>query len=119
MANEVIFDYPVKGISGKVGKNSRSYSRHHYGKWREVLVENPRTREKSSEHEKAYRAYFGQKQKAAISIYNDPLRVKPYLKKFKMQTLDGNMLLTGKRKIYIKLNTYILACLLKEHPFVE
>ena len=119
MAHEVIFEWPVNGISGKVGKNSRSYRRNHYGRWREVLLENPRKRERSSEHEKAYRAYFGQKHHEALQIYNDPVLAAPYLRLFEKQTPEGNLALTGKRKIYLKPNTFILACRLKEEPFVE
>ena len=117
MANEVIFDWPINGISGKVGKNSRTYRRYHYGRWSEVLLENPRTREQASEHEKAYRAYFGQKQHEALQIYADSEMSEPYMRLFASQTAEGNLALTGKRKTYKKLNTFILACLLKAEPF--
>lgn len=119
MRNEVTFAWPVNGISGKVGKNSRSYFRKQYGRSRQVLLENPRTRERSSEHEKAYRAYFGQKWKEALAVYYDAGRSARYDKLFENQTLSGNMALTGKAKIYHKKDMFILACLMKEQPFVE
>ena len=119
MGNEVEFVWPVKKVSGKVGKNSKTYMRKCYGKSRQVYLENPRTRERSSEHEKAYRAHFGQLQMEAVAIYRDEERLAPYRQLFEHQTEEGNMALTGKRHVYVRLDSFVLACLLKERPLVE
>ena len=50
----------------------------------------------------------------AMQPYKDPVLYAPYKEKFKNQTLDGNLLLTGKRKLYVKEDSYLLACVLKE-----
>ena len=119
MANVVSFEWPVAGISGKVGKRSHTYRRKMYGKWREVYLENPRTREKSSVREKAYRAYFRQLRKEALEISRDSELSVSYTDWFEHQTTERNLELTGKAKIYFKKDLFILACLLKERPFVE
>ena len=119
MGNEVDFVYPVQAVHGKVGKNSKTYMRKCYGKSRQVYLENPRTRDRSSEHEKAYRAHFGQLQIAASAIYRDEVRLAPYRQLFENQTEEGNVALTGKRHPYVRLDSFVLACLLKERPLVE
>ena len=119
MGNRVEYEYPVQAVHGKVGKDSRTYTRTRYGKSCQVYLENPRTREMSSEHEKAYRAHFGQLQLEASAIYRDEVRLEPYRHLFDNQTEEGNLALTGKRKIYVRLDSFVLACLLKERPFAE
>ena len=119
MANEVEYQFPVQAVRGKVGKDSKTYMRKCYGKSHQVYLDNPRTRERSSEHEKAYRAHFGQLQTEASAIYRDEVRLAPYRQLFDNQTEDGNMALTGKRKLYVRLDSFVLACLLKERPLVE
>lgn len=119
MSNKVEYEVPVKAIRGKVGKNSHTYWRTQFGQSHQVYLANPRTRKKSSEHEKAYRAHFGRLQRKAAEIYRDAERLMPYKQLFEQQTKDGNMVLTGKRKIYVRMDSFVLACLLKEQPFVE
>ncbi len=119
MGNEVDFVFPVQSVRGKVGKNSKTYMRKCYGKSHQVYLEHPRTRARSSEHEKAYRAHFGRLQMEASAIYRDEVRLAPYKELFENQTEEGNIVLTGKRRLYVRLDSFVLACLLKEHPLVE
>ena len=119
MANEVEYQFPVQAVRGKVGKDSKTYMRKCYGKSHQVYLQNPRTRARSSEHEKAYRAHFGQLQAEAAAIYRDEMRLAPYRQMFESQTEEGNMALTGKRRLYVRLDSFVLACLLKEHPLIE
>lgn len=114
MANSTEFEYPVRAISGKVDKNSNKYHRKQYGKMRTVTLNNPRTRDKASPHEKAYRQEFGALQAEKSRIYRDPVLVQPYKEKFEHQTEEGNLVLTGRKKMYVKLDGFILACLMKE-----
>lgn len=119
MSNSIDYLYPVKAVHGKVQKNSKTYTRTLFGKSHEVYLDNPRTRAKSSDHEKAYRAHFGQMQQEAAEIYRDAERLAPYKELFEHQTEERNAGLTGKRKIYVRLDSFVLACLLMEHPFLE
>ena len=112
MANSTEFEYPVRALSGKVDKNSNKYHRKQYGKMRTVTLNNPRTRDKASPHEKAYRQSFGALQAEKSRIYRDPILVQPYKEKFEHQTEEGNLVLTGRKKIYVKLDGFILACLM-------
>ena len=58
-------------------------------------------------------------QAEAAAIYRDEMRLAPYRQLFENQTEEGNMALTGKRKLYVRLDSFVLACLLKEHPLIE
>ena len=111
--------FPVSCLRGKVGKSACGYHTVRYGKKIYVKVENPRTGERASAHEKAYRRYFGQMQLLAAQIYRDPVISQPYMERFANQTAESNLSLTGKCKLYKKRDSFIQACLLKQHPFVE
>ena len=114
MSNITEFAFPVGEVHGKIDKKSNKYHRIQYGKSRTVTLNHPRTADKASPHEKAYRQEFGALQAEKSRIYRDPLLVQPYKEKFVHQTEEWNLVLTGKSKIYKKLDGFILACLIKE-----
>ena len=111
---KIDFEFPVKAVHGKIDKSSNKYERVRYGKSHIAELLNPRTRDKWTEHEWAVKRHFGEAQAEAARIYKDPVLYAPYKEKFKNQTLEGNLLLTGKRKLYVKEDSYLLACVLKE-----
>ena len=112
--NKIDHEFPVKAVHEKIDKSSNKYERVRYGKSHSVELLNPRTRDKWTEHEWAVKRHFGEAQAEAARIYKDPVLYAPYKEKFKNQTLEGNLLLTGKRKLYVKEDSYLLACVLKE-----
>ena len=108
----------IKGSLNSIGRKNHTegnkYERVRYGKSHIAELLNPRTRDKWTEHEWAVKRHFGEAQAEAARIYKDPVLYAPYKEKFKNQTLEGNLLLTGKRKLYVKEDSYLLACVLKE-----
>ena len=54
-----------------------------------------------------------------MRIYNDPVLYAPYKEKFENQTAEGNLVLTGKKKIYVKADSFVFACLMKERKVEE
>jgi len=114
MSNTTEFAFPVSTVRGKVDRQSNKYHRKQYGKMRTVTLNHPRTADKASPHEKAYRQEFGALQAEKSRIYRDPVLVQPYKEKFEHQTEEGNLVLTGRKKMYVKLDGFILACLMKE-----
>lgn len=114
MAGKIDYEYPVKAVHGKTTKDSNKYERVRYGKSHSVELLNPRTRDKWTAHEWAVKRNFGDAQAEAARIYNDPVLFAPYKEKYDNQTVESNLLLTSKRKLYVKADSFVLACLLKE-----
>lgn len=68
---KAIFVKPIETYSGKVSRHHNVYFRHFNGKNYAVLLVNPRTRDKSSDKERAYRARVGELSKEASRINHD------------------------------------------------
>ena len=75
---KVTFLAPVDAVSGKLNKKSNVYFRVVNGQRYAVLMVNPRTRNRSSEKEKAYRATVGSLSKEASCINRDDTLAAPY-----------------------------------------
>nr|MBR6145520.1 hypothetical protein [Paludibacteraceae bacterium] len=119
MGNSTEFAFPVSEVHGKVDKQSNKYHRKQYGKMRTVTLNNPRTSDKWTEHEWAFKRHFAEVQAEAVRIYNDPVLYAPYKEKFENQTAEENLVLTGKKKIYVKADSFVFACLMKERKVEE
>lgn len=97
---KVEFLDPVDTVSGKLNKKGSVYFRVVNGKRFAVLMMNPRTREKSSAKEKAYRSNVGKLSKEASRISRDETLAAAYA--------------DWKEKGYTNRYRYILAELIKQ-----